>query len=234
MNKPTCRAARAAAIAMAASALVTGQAVAQVPPSHIQGPSPQSSRASAPVPPTHVQAADPPTRTDAPAPAQIEACFTPPLRGGCDPLAALVGTIGGARKTIRVQIYTLTSREIVTALVGARRRGVDVRMIVDRRQVAEDRAERTAVGRLEPVLVDRAPGLMHDKVAIIDDAVVVTGSYNYSASAERRNVENLIVIRDPAIAAEYSRNWEARAARSPALGVASPAQPGGIVGRIGG
>lgn len=60
--------------------------------------------------------------------ARIRACFSPPLPGGCDPLATAIQTIGGARKTVLVQIYALTSRQIVTALVNAKRRGVDVLM----------------------------------------------------------------------------------------------------------
>jgi phosphatidylserine/phosphatidylglycerophosphate/cardiolipin synthase-like enzyme len=44
---------------------------------------------------------------------------------------------------------------------------------------------------------------MHHKVIVIDSQIVVTGSYNFTASAETRNDENLIVIYDPAIAAQY-------------------------------
>jgi len=150
--------------------------------------------------------------------AQIQACFSPPLPGGCDPLATVVQAIAGAWKTILVQMYALTSRPIVTALVSAKRRGVDVRAIVDRSQLDEDRSDTYAVGRLAsggvPVLVDTVPGLMHNKVMIVDGTTVVTGSFNYTWSAEHRNAENLLVIHDPALAAEYTENWNTCAARS--------------------
>ena len=55
---------------------------------------------------------------------------------------------------------------------------------------------------LRPVLVDQVAGLMHDKVAIVDGMTVATGSYNYSASADGRNAENLLVIHDLALARE--------------------------------
>lgn len=156
--------------------------------------------------------------------AQIQACFSPPLPGGCDPLATVVQTIDGARKTVLVQMYALTSRQIVTALVNAKRRGVDVRAIVDRSQLREDRSDTYAVGRLAsggvPVLVDTVPGLMHNKVMIVDGETVVTGSFNYTWSAEHRNAENLLVIHDPALAAEYTQNWNTRAARSRPLAAA--------------
>ena len=50
---------------------------------------------------------------------------------------------------------------------------------------------------------DGNPGLMHHKVIIIDRSIVITGSYNFSASAEEVNDENLIVIFSPDIAAQY-------------------------------
>jgi phosphatidylserine/phosphatidylglycerophosphate/cardiolipin synthase-like enzyme len=164
--------------------------------------------------------------------AQIQACFSPPLPGGCDPLVTVVQAIDGARKSVLLQMYALTSREITSALVNAKRRGVGVRAIVDRSQLEEDRSDNYGVGRLAsggvPVLVDTVPGLMHNKVMIVDGATVVTGSFNYTWSAEHKNAENLLVIHDLALAAEYTQNWNARAARSrPLNGSASaePAQP---------
>jgi phosphatidylserine/phosphatidylglycerophosphate/cardiolipin synthase-like enzyme len=161
---------------------------------------------------------------------EIKACFAPPLPGGCDPLATVVQAIDGARKTVLVQMYALTSREIVTALVNAKRRGIDVRAIVDRSQFEEDRGDSYAVSRLAsagvPVLVDTVPGLMHNKVMIVDGGTVVTGSFNYTWSAEHKNAENLILIHDPALAAEYTQNWNARAAKSrPLNGSASGESP---------
>src|SRR5579872_5303326 len=71
--------------------------------------------------------------------AQIQACFSPPLAGSCDPLMTVLRAINDARATIRVQMYTLTLHEVVSALVKAKQRGVDVRVIVDRSQLHQDR-----------------------------------------------------------------------------------------------
>jgi len=161
--------------------------------------------------------------------AQIQACFSPPIPGGCDPLATVVENIDAARKSVFIQIYTLTSREIVTALVKAKRRGVDVRAIVDRGQLNEDRSDADAIGRLAsggvPILADTVPGLMHNKVMIVDSATVVTGSFNYTWSAEHRNAENLLVIRDPAVAADYMKNWNSRAQRARTLKISASVEP---------
>lgn len=148
----------------------------------------------------------------------ITVCFSPPAPGGCDPTATILRAIAQARRTIRIQMYAFTARPIVAALIGARARGVDVRAIVDRSQLDDDPSDADAVARLAAagatVRVDTVPGLMHDKIMIVDDAEVLTGSFNYTWSAEHRNAENLLAIRDPALAAEYARNWAIAASRS--------------------
>jgi len=159
--------------------------------------------------------------------AQIEVCFSPPLPGGCDPTRAIENAIRAARRSILIQAYEITPGPLVTALVEAHRRGVDVRAIVDYKQLTDRRNhdDAFAVEHLGaagiPVLVDKPPGLMHDKVMIIDGEVVVTGSFNYTYSAEHRNVENLLVIRDPAVAAQYVQHWRSRAIESRPLRVSA-------------
>jgi hypothetical protein len=152
--------------------------------------------------------------------AQIEVCFSPPLPGGCDPIRAIEDVVRTARRSILIQAYEITPGPLVTALVEAHRRGVDVRAIVDYKQLSDrrNRDDAFAVEHLGaagiPVLVDRPPGLMHDKVMIIDGETVVTGSFNYTYSAEHKNVENLLVIHDSRLAAQYVQHWRSRAIES--------------------
>jgi phosphatidylserine/phosphatidylglycerophosphate/cardiolipin synthase-like enzyme len=168
-----------------------------------------------------------------PAPAaQVQACFSPPVSGSCDPLTTVLRAINDARATIRVQMYTLTLREVISALVRAKQRGVDVRVIVDRSQLHQDRNDSSQVEALAsagiPVLVDTVPGLMHNKVMVVDGELVLTGSFNYTWGAEHWNAENLLMVQDPALAAAYLRNWNQRAAQSQRL-IASGAGPSGAV-----
>jgi len=58
------------------------------------------------------------------------------------------------------------------------------------------------------VLTDKAHKIAHNKVMIIDGAVVITGSFNFSDNAEKSNAENLLVVVDKKIAAEYIQNWK--------------------------
>jgi hypothetical protein len=74
-------------------------------------------------------------------------------------------------------------------------RGVKVRVIMDRSQAA---GRYSMAGRLIadsiPVRIGAGKGLMHDKFAVIDDSITLTGSYNWTEAAETRNDENLLVL----------------------------------------
>jgi phosphatidylserine/phosphatidylglycerophosphate/cardiolipin synthase-like enzyme len=58
------------------------------------------------------------------------------------------------------------------------------------------------------VWIDRKHAIAHNKVIIVDGAVVITGSFNFTKAAESKNAENLLVIRDAALARQYLENWE--------------------------
>ena len=66
-----------------------------------------------------------------------------------------------------------------------------------------------------PVWVDPRVAIAHSKVMVLDGATVITGSFNFTAAAQSHNAENLLVIRDSQLAAEYQANWERRRAVSP-------------------
>jgi len=127
-----------------------------------------------------------------------------------------------------VQAYEMTSPQIKKALVAAERRGVKVQAIFDPSAVKETN---TMVGELSDggvaVFIDSAhsPGLAHNKVMIIDQAVVITGSFNFTKAAESRNAENLLIMQDPALAAAYARNFANHLAHSTPLDAASLPPP---------
>ena len=151
-------------------------------------------------------------------------CFSP--NGGCT--RAIVNAIAAANKQILVQAYEMTSPQIKSALVAARKRGVQVSAIFDPSAVNE---RNTMVGELSAggvtVFIDSAhsPGLAHNKVMVIDQAIVITGSFNFTRAAETRNAENLLVVRDPALAASYAKNFSNHLAHSSPLGAADIPAP---------
>ena len=147
--------------------------------------------------------------------------------GGCT--QAIVNAIGAAHQQMMVQAYEMTSPQIKNGLGGrAQRRGVRYSAIFDPSALNESN---TMVGELSAggvsVFIDSAhrPGLAHNKVMIIDGAMVITGSFNFTKAAESRNAENLLVIRDPALAAAYARNFANHLSHSSPLGSADIPAP---------
>ncbi len=123
--------------------------------------------------------------------------------------------IGLAQKTILVQAYAFTAASIAEALIAAHKRGIMVKVLVDRSQLT---AKGSQVNRVLqqgiPVSIDVVPGIAHNKVMIIDDNYVLTGSFNWSNAAETRNAENLLLIADPQTNKIYTANWQLRAAHA--------------------
>ncbi|MGT2460210.1 phospholipase D family nuclease (plasmid) [Cupriavidus basilensis] len=144
----------------------------------------------------------------------IEAAFSPDA-GALD---LVLKVIGSAKQSVRVSAYSFTSAPVTKALLDARRRGVDVQLVVDHRNnLVEDRSGKAAaaLGALAtagiPVRTISTYAIHHDKFLCVDGRTVETGSFNYSDAAARRNSENVLVIWDrPDLARQYLRHWQSR------------------------
>jgi phosphatidylserine/phosphatidylglycerophosphate/cardiolipin synthase-like enzyme len=142
----------------------------------------------------------------------LEVYFSP--NGGCT--AAIVRELDAATRTIRVQAYSFTSRPIAQALLAAEQRGVTIEVLLD----SSNRSDRYSAATFLKnhgiaVLIDGQHAIAHNKIILIDDAVIITGSFNFSRAAEESNAENLLVIRDqPELMARYQANFAAHAAHS--------------------
>ena len=126
---------------------------------------------------------------------------------------AIVDAIDRAKHTIDIAIYTFTSRPIARALLEAMDAGVKVRIVMDREQSRDRYSKyRYLKKRGVPIELHRGDGLMHNKFAVIDTQIVITGSFNWTASAELYNYENLLVINSPQLARiyeeEFTRLWK--------------------------
>ena len=121
----------------------------------------------------------------------------------------VVELIEGARQSIAFLAFALTSDEIARALTERAAAGVDVRGVVDAGQVGNLGSRyRDLLQSGVDVRLDGNPDRMHHKVIVIDGRQVITGSYNFSTSAENENDENLIVLHDRAAAAAYLEEFE--------------------------
>jgi phosphatidylserine/phosphatidylglycerophosphate/cardiolipin synthase-like enzyme len=154
-------------------------------------------RAAAPAPPF-------------PAAGTVQVAFAP----WEDAEGLVIEAIADAQRQILVQAFSFTSRRIAQALITAHRRGVEVLVTADREQTATGAGNRlrdlAAAGI--PVWLETRYAAAHSKVMVIDAATrepaVVTGSFNWTAGAQRRNAENVLVLRrNRDLAQAYAANW---------------------------
>lgn len=145
-----------------------------------------------------------------PATGTIELAFSPEDNA----TDLIVRAITEARKQVLVQAFSFTSREIATALIHAKRRGIDVQLIADLEQT--EKIERNRIAEIAsggvPVLIDGHHRAAHNKVIIIDagtpNAALVTGSFNFTYGAQKNNAENVLVFRgNPSLIDAYAANW---------------------------
>ena len=124
--------------------------------------------------------------------------------------SSLVNLIQGAKECVFFMAYSFTSDDIAQAMLDRARVGVTVAGVFDESQVKSNRGgeyDNLLSSGLD-VRLDGSRDRMHHKVIVIDGRVVITGSYNFSASAEERNDENTLIIHSPGIAAQFLEEFE--------------------------
>jgi phosphatidylserine/phosphatidylglycerophosphate/cardiolipin synthase-like enzyme len=137
---------------------------------------------------------------------QVETYFSPD--DGIE--QRILELIGTAQENISFLAFSFTSDAIADAMLARAKEGVSVSGVFDAGQVNSN--EGTEYPRLSQaglnVRLDGNPKYMHDKVIVIDGQTVITGSYNFSNSAETKNDENILVIHDSQIAAQFLQEFQ--------------------------
>ncbi|MFA9441775.1 phospholipase D family protein [Uliginosibacterium sp. sgz301328] len=123
-------------------------------------------------------------------------------------------TIGGARHSIQMLAYAFQAPDIMQALVDAKKRGVDVRVVVDKKR-NQGRTSKAAMDFVTSNGVELRTNshfhIHHDKTIIVDGDTVETGSFNFAVSAETANSENVVVIAGaPDVTRQYVAHWQSR------------------------
>jgi phosphatidylserine/phosphatidylglycerophosphate/cardiolipin synthase-like enzyme len=136
----------------------------------------------------------------------VQNCFSP--KGKCANL--VVDTIDrDARKSIKFLAFSFTHDGIGKAMLDKFKAGVAVEGVFE---TTGSQTPFSEYGKLKkagvPVYTDGNPWVMHHKVIVVDDRVVIAGSFNFSASANDENDENLLVIDDPKVAALFSGEFD--------------------------
>lgn len=121
----------------------------------------------------------------------------------------IIKRIKKAKKSIRFMAFSFTSDGIGEAMIEKSREGVSVSGVFEKRGAKSKEGEYAKM-RLEGLAVrlDSNGGAMHHKVIIIDEERVITGSYNFSKNASRRNDENVLMIDNRDIAAQYLKEFD--------------------------
>ncbi|OQY36537.1 MAG: hypothetical protein B6243_02905 [Anaerolineaceae bacterium 4572_5.2] len=137
---------------------------------------------------------------------KIETYFSPD-DGVAD---VIVDLLSDAQESIYFMAYSFTSDPISEAIQARAADGVTVAGVMDYSQVKSNQGGEydTFAQAGYDVRTDGIDGLMHHKVFIIDEQIVITGSYNFSRSAEERNDENILVIYNTDIAQEFLKEFE--------------------------
>ena len=141
-----------------------------------------------------------------PVSAKISVCFTPAEQ--CE--GSIVDAIDKAKTSIRLQAYVFTSFPIIHALQRAAQRGVEVLAILDKVNARKYSGATLLEAAGIPVWIDFKPAITHSKIIVIDERLVIGGSYNYTASAQKRNAENVTFTESREIAREFNGNWDSR------------------------
>lgn len=126
------------------------------------------------------------------------------------PRASLLDLISNAQESIYFMAFSFTADPLGEAVLARAEAGVTVAGVMETEQVKSNigtEFDRFNQAGLD-VYLDGNEGQMHHKVMVIDQNIVVMGSYNFTDSAETRNDENMIVIYNDQIAAEFISEFQ--------------------------
>lgn len=124
-------------------------------------------------------------------------------------LKNIIKQIKKAKKSILVQAYSFTCDEIANALIDSHNGKIKVEVLADwfNSQSKGSDTERLKEAGIS-VLYDKKHHIAHNKVIIIDSKTVISGSFNFTKSAECSNAENILIITNKYVTEQYIENWE--------------------------
>jgi len=126
-----------------------------------------------------------------------------------DARTRMIRLIKDAKSSLDVMAFVFTDDDIASAIVARHRAGIPVRIVVETRNLNATGSDIAAFQQAGiDILPDGNPYMMHHKVIIIDQAIVITGSYNFSSNAANYNDENVLILHDAGIAGQYTAEFE--------------------------
>ena len=128
---------------------------------------------------------------------------------GTDCLNAIVENIRNARKSVKICVFTISDNRIVSAIESLKYKGVDIKIISDNdKQYDRGSDIQYLAEKGYNIKIDLTDAHMHHKFAVIDNKITITGSYNWTRSAEKYNHENILITDNSDITKAYSSEFE--------------------------
>jgi phosphatidylserine/phosphatidylglycerophosphate/cardiolipin synthase-like enzyme len=134
---------------------------------------------------------------------QVENYFSPPDQV----MSKLIAAVKGAQKKIHFMAFTYTDKDLSAAMIERFKAKVEVQGVIENRGASQGAMVPLYCAKL-PVKADGNKYTMHHKVIIIDDQTVITGSFNFTKSADDANDDNVLIIHSPAVAALYEQEFQ--------------------------
>lgn len=136
----------------------------------------------------------------------ITVYFSDPLSGaasGGGAETAFIAAINAAQESIDMAIYNLSLDSVASALISARQRGVEVRLVMESEAMERKQPQRL-LGAGIPIVGDQREGLMHNKFTVIDKKEVWTGSMNYTYTSFYTDFNNLLRLESAQATQDYT------------------------------
>lgn len=132
---------------------------------------------------------------------EIKLFFSPNSRIVDD---GIIPELKQAKKYIYISMFLITNKDIVNELIAAKKRGVDVKLIIEANHAKQQYTMHNLLRKEHiPVKVENWAGKMHAKTAVIDDNTIISGSANWTNSAFKYNDENLSIYKNVTNEAQY-------------------------------
>lgn len=125
--------------------------------------------------------------------------------------ANIVGAINFAAESADIAVFSFYSLDITSAVVNAAKRGVKVRVVVDRVQASQSEVGLLLMENGIPFRWSQGftgKGVMHNKFAVLDGRLLLTGSFNWSTNAQENNFENMFYTASPEYTGPYAAQFE--------------------------
>ena len=139
------------------------------------------------------------------------------LRGCLDPkchfkhkpqsLARLEAILKSATVSLEVCMFVIASKQLIDIIIEAHTRGVKVRCISDNQDM-DGAVLRSLRSQGIVIRFDKSDYLMHHKFVVVDNKMVLTGSYNFSRGGMGINRENIIMVHSPHIVSAYLKEFQ--------------------------